>query len=515
MHLNVYQRLLLPVLLLFYSYSVYAHALVSDAKALHVLNRLAFGPSAEDLKHLKTIGIDRYIDEQLSPESIPLPDTLAQQLDTLTTLHLTPVELFLKYGPPVATQGNKPDPEGIKKARIRSQIIVEQAVQARLMRAIESPRQLQEVMVDFWYNHFNVFAPKGLDHLWVGAYEEEAIRPFALGHFRDLLGATAKHPAMLFYLDNWQNTAPNSPGAHGQFQGLNENYARELMELHTLGVNGGYTQEDVIALARILTGWGLRRRDTKGGGDGYGFYFDSKRHDFSDKRFLGHTIKASGMDEGEQALDILAQSPATAEHISYELAQYFVADNPDPALVAALKKRYLETNGDIRAILKTLFHSPQFWQQKNIANKFKTPYQYVISTVRASAIPTHNVRPLYGTLMQLGMPLYACLTPDGYKNTQQAWLSPDAMTRRLSFAVALAGGHLPLTQPAVATMTGGDKRNTMAAAPSTPKVQAIDTANLMATLGDSFSHRTLTAVNAAPPPLRAALILGSPEFMRR
>ncbi len=323
---------------------------------------------------------------------------------------------------------------------------MEQAVQARLWRAVESPRQLQEVMVDFWYNHFNVFAAKGLDHLWVGAYEEQAIRPYALGRFRDLLGATAHHPAMLFYLDNWQNTAPNSPGVRGKQQGLNENYARELMELHTLGVDGGYTQEDVIALARILTGWGLGRprgRDINKGG----FFFDPKRHDFSDKVFLGQTIHGSGVAEGEEALDILARNPATARHISFELAQYFVADEPPSALVERLRKRFLDTDGDIRAVLDTLFHSPEFWDQKYYGNKFKTPYQYVVSAVRATDMKVVNVRPLYGMLMQLGMPLYGCLTPDGYKNTRDAWLNPDAMTRRIGFATALASGRLPLGQP--------------------------------------------------------------------
>jgi uncharacterized protein (DUF1800 family) len=359
----------------------------------------------------------------------------------------------------------------------------------------------------------------------VGAYEEEAIRPYALGHFRQLLEATAKHPAMLFYLDNWQNTAPNSPGAKGRFKGLNETYARELMELHTLGVDGGYTQQDVTTLARILTGWGFTRPLPQDTSDGYWSSFDAKRHDFSDKVFLGQTIKGSGIKEGEQALDILAQSPATAHHISYQLAQYFVADQPPPALVERLAQRFQQTDGDIREVLNTLFHSPEFWDMKNYNAKFKTPYQYVISSVRATGVEVHNFRPIYGMLQQLGMPLYGCLTPDGYKNTQDAWLNPDAMTRRLSFATALASGRLPLSQypkdlgiglPLANTQMPGQDQTAMMPTPpiiSLSKSQPVDATQLSNTLGNYFSAQTQSAIAASPRQLSASLILGSPEFM--
>jgi uncharacterized protein (DUF1800 family) len=195
-----------------------------ECRSLHVLNRLAFGPRPGDVQRVNAIGVERYIQGQLSPDSIPIPASLTQRMAELDTLRMTPPQLFTKYGKPefgAERKGEKPDQAERKQARQRAQIIVQQAAQARLMRAIESPRQLREVMADFWFNHFNVFAAKGLDHLWVGAYEQQAIRPHALGRFRDLLEATAKHPAMLFYLDNWQNTAPNSPGAHGRFEGLN------------------------------------------------------------------------------------------------------------------------------------------------------------------------------------------------------------------------------------------------------------------------------------------------------
>lgn len=507
----------------------YAGEPSDTVRALHVLNRLGYGPRPGDLERVKAMGVERYIEEQLHPESIPLPEELKQKLARLDTLSMTPVELFKEYGPPVGRRGQKPDPQEIKARRQRARVILEQAVQARLVRAIESPRQLEETMVDFWFNHFNVFAGKGLDHLWVGAFEEEAIRPYALGRFRDLLEATARHPAMLFYLDNWMNTAPGSPGARGRFEGINENYARELMELHTLGVAGGYTQQDVIALAKILTGWGIGPRNGKGG-DEYGFRFDPRRHDYSDKVFLGHTIKGSGEHEVEQALDILASSPATARHVSYELAQYFVADHPDPALVEVLARRYSQTGGDIRAVLETLFHSKQFWDAKNFGNKFKTPYQYVISAIRATGEPVQNVRPIYGMLYQLGMPLYGCPTPDGYKNTRDAWLNPDAMTRRLSFATVLASGRLPLNRPmpeeglrpamlkgkmGERTQAMNDARGPAPDSSSRGQAQPVDPGELALTLGNAFSKKTADAVAAAPGQLRAALILGSPEFMQR
>ncbi len=497
---------------------------VTDLKVLHLINRLSFGPRPGEIERVKSIGVERYIQEQLSPD-IPYPADLAAQLDSLETINLSSKEL-LAYSLPLHPKGQKPSREEIMAARGRSRLVQDQAAQARLLQDIKSPRQLQEVMTDFWYNHFNVFAGKGLDGFLVGAYEAEAIRPHALGNFRTLLEATANHPAMLYYLDNWQNTAPNSVGVRGM-QGLNENYAREVMELHTLGVDGGYTQQDVIALARILTGWTFRRSNQPT--DDNGFYFNPKRHDFGDKVFLGQTIKGSGVEEGEQALDILARSPATAHHISYELAQYFVADRPPAALVERLTRRFLATNGDIREVLNTLFHSSEFQDPKNYGNKFKTPYQYVVSAIRATDTEVNNFRPIYGWLQQLGMPLYGCLTPDGYKNTQSAWLNPDAMTRRLSFATALASGRLHLNQAPVVTMANPNLgATTLASLPQTPTQdlvgtmvspqgglsnQPVDAIQLSNTIGSQFSLQTQKAIAASPSQLQSALILGSPEFM--
>ncbi|MBV8120003.1 MAG: DUF1800 domain-containing protein, partial [Alphaproteobacteria bacterium] len=416
----------------------------SQRQALHLLNRLGFGPTLEDLRHVEAIGAQRYIDEQLDPASIPESPELPRRLAALDTLALSPVQLFAEYGPPLPQGGATPSPEEIKAARERSRIIIQQAMEARILRATLSRRQLQEVMVDFWYNHFNVFADKGPDHLWIGAYEMEAIRPFALGEFKDLLLATARHPAMLFYLDNAQNSAPGSRGAAGKDLGINENYAREVMELHTLGVDGGYRQGDVETLARILTGWTIDRPSLRRG-IGDAFVFDPSRHVFGPKIFLGHPIAASGEAEGEEALDILAKSPATAHHVAYELAQYFVADAPPAALVDRLARAFSASNGDIRTVLKALFTSPAF--RDSVGDKYKTPEQFVLSAIRAAGVDVQNPRPLQGAMARLGMPLYRCPTPDGYKNTADAWLNPDAVTLRINFATALARGNLPIAHP--------------------------------------------------------------------
>jgi len=546
-------------------------------RILHVLNRLAFGPRPGDFEHVSAIGPERYVQQQLRPESIAIPIDLTDRVNEYRTLHMPPVALFVEYQRPImlARKDAKAESGGdknaakdaTKDARIQQRIVMREAVEARMMRAIEGPRQLQEVMTAFWFNHFNVFAGKGLDNIWTGSFEETAIRPHTFGKFRTLLGATAHHPAMLFYLDNWQNTAPGSPGSKGKFEGINENYARELMELHTLGVNGGYSQADVIALAHILTGWGIPKPGGGGGNnrgadgngmpraemaglfrlrrmmmqrrrnfmreavDPSGFYFDESRHDFSSKTFLGHQIEGGGIDQGEHALDILARSPATAQHLSYKLAQYFVADDPPKALVERMTRRYLATDGETRAVLETMFTSAEFWDPRCFGGKFKTPYEYVVSCARATGVPIRNYRPLYGTMQILGMPLYGCQTPNGYANTQDAWLNPDAMMTRLSFATALGSGNLPLENPpfeedgdrgatrpeppAVPRKGGGKVNINFDPGPRGPRMTPPDPAQLAATLGDYFTPATANAVEAAPTNLRAPLILGSPEFMKR
>jgi uncharacterized protein (DUF1800 family) len=382
------------------------------------------------------------------------------------------------------------DDDARQRRRQQQALVAREAAEARLLRAIDSPRQLEEVMVEFWFNHFNVFSGKGVVRALASSYERDAIRPYALGSFRALLGATARHPAMLAYLDNAVSSAPRTD-AKGKAAGLNENYARELMELHTLGVDGGYSQRDVTELARMLTGWTFDQRRLARSGET--FRFDPRRHDQGAKTWLGHEIAPNGQAEGEYALDVLAVHPATARHLAYELAQYFVADAPPPALVERMAATWTSSGGNIRAVLQTLFASPEFMRPAAAGAKFKTPYQFVVSAVRASALPVTKVGPLVNTMSQLGMPLYGCQTPDGYKNTQDAWLNPDALTRRIAFASALAAGKLPLADvPA-----------------------PLDPDGLQATLAVALSPRTLDIARGKPDNLRSAMLLGSPDFMQR
>jgi uncharacterized protein (DUF1800 family) len=484
-----------------------------NPKILHVLNRLTLGPKPGDVERVQQMGVERYIQQQLEPNSIPEPTNLRAQLQSLKTLSMSPMELAQEFGRPKQQADTKTTMEERKAYREKLRQVTEEAVQARLLRATASPRQLEEVMVDFWFNHFNVFANKGQGRLWVGAYEQQAIRPHVFGRFRDLLGATAHHPAMLFYLDNWQNTDPNSPGARGRFKGLNENYARELMELHTLGVNGGYTQKDVVTLAKILTGWTIQQRPNANNPSPQGFRFDAKRHDSSPKVFLGKPIQGKGEAEGEEALDLLAASPATARHISFRLAQYFVADKPPDVLVNRLAQNYLSTGGNIKDLLRTLLSSSEFQDPKFYQVKFKTPYQYVLSAVRATGVEVRNARPIYTALQQLGMPLYGCQSPDGYKNTKEAWLNPDAMTRRLSFATALASGRIPLS--AVPTESLGNRTAQQDRVQGSMMAASLNPIQLTQTLGSGFSLKTQQAIANNPPALQSALLLGSPEFMHR
>lgn len=505
--------------------ALHAAPLPPRQQAVHVLNRLAFGPRPGDVERVQRMGVQQYIDEQLHPENIPLPAELSARLDQLATVKRSAGAAlgdFIELRKEVRN-----DDDGAKqRRRIEQGRVMREEAEARLLRAVESPRQLEEVMVDFWFNHFNVFAGKGVDRALVTSYERDAIRPNALGSFRSLLGATAKHPAMLFYLDNVVSSTPR-PNAKGRAQGLNENYARELMELHTLGVDAGYSQRDVTELARMLTGWTFDQRRLVRMDET--FRFDAGRHDNGAKTWLGRDVAPSGQAEGEMALDVLAMHPSTARHVSFQLAQYFVSDTPPPALVERMAKTWLASGGEIRAVLKTLFSSSEFMDSEAAGAKFKTPYQFVVSAVRASSTPLVNVGPLVGTMTQLGMPLYGCQTPDGYKNTQEAWLNPDALTRRIAFATALAQGRLPLATlppapPSMQNMAGNDALPpamsmsmpavAAAPAPSAKPPVAVDPAALQATLAGALSPATLDTIARHPDNLRAAMLLGSPDFMQ-
>ena len=316
--------------------------------------------------------------------------------------------------------------------------------QAKVLRAVYSERQLEEVMTDFWFNHFNVFLFKESDPYLIASYEREVIRPHALGKFRDLLGAVAKSPAMLVYLDNWQSMGPNSQAAGGRIgqapnatapkRGLNENYGRELMELHTLGVDGGYTQQDVTEVARVFTGWTVQPDQ------GFEFAFDPRRHEPGVKTVLSKSIRESGINEGLQVLDTLATSPATAKFICTKLARRFVADDPPPALVEAMARDFLSTGGDIKEVLRTMFHSKEFWSPAVYRKKIKTPFEFVVSAIRATGSEVPNPMPVVQAIAKMGMPLYQMQPPTGYSTQAEAWMSSDALLDRLNFSVSLTSG---------------------------------------------------------------------------
>jgi uncharacterized protein (DUF1800 family) len=326
-------------------------------------------------------------------------------------------------------------------------VVVAELQQAKVLHAMYSERQLEEVMTDFWFNHFNVFIYKDQNQYLVTSYERDVIRPNALGKFRDLLGGVAKSPAMLFYLDNWLSMGPNSqaagvkpgqpPNPNAPTKGLNENYGRELLELHTLGVDGGYSQADVTEVARVFTGWTILPMD-----QGWGFVFDPKRHEPGPKSVLGKTISENGLNEGLEVLDMLAKNPATARFISTKLARRFVADDPPPALVEAMAQKFLSSDGDIKEVLRTMVHSKEFWSPEVYRKKVKTPLEFVASAIRATGTQVQNPMPIVQALNKMGMPLYQMQPPTGYSTKAQAWMNSDALLERLNFSVSLTSGGI-------------------------------------------------------------------------
>jgi uncharacterized protein (DUF1800 family) len=432
------------------------------------------------------------------------------------------------------------------------QVVVNELTQAKLLRAIYSERQLDEVMTDFWFNHFNVFINKGADRYLLTSYERDAIRPHALGKFEDLLVATAKSPAMLFYLDNWLSVGPDSeialgipphqPHRHGpgpsansrpnnrprgkskarQASGLNENYGRELMELHTLSVNGGYSQKDVTEVAKVFTGWKLDQ--PKQGG---AFRFEKRMHEPGDKIVLGHRIKEHGEKEGLEVLHLLAHNPNTAHFISQKLAMRFVSDDPPPALVDRMSKTFLKKHGDIREVLRTMFKSPEFWSPDAYRAKVKTPLEFVVSAVRASGAQVEDARALVGTLNNMGMMPYGMTPPTGYSMKADVWVNSSALLGRMNFALGLAAGKIRgiKIDSAVGTAAGASEA-------MTDPQQTLATLEKSLLSGDisKQTHDTISKQLEDPkisrrrlddpkrPPNVAAitgLILGSPEFQRR
>ena len=457
-----------------------------DAAITHVLNRLTYGPRPGDVERVRTMGIQKWIETQLAPARID-NTALEARLTRLETLTLDSQTIQREYSGPAMVERRKrqqenPDavrpepgamrndpnmPRGpVNEAQRKDRQVIADIEEAKLLRAVYSERQLEEVLVDFWFNHFNVFAGKGATRNYVSEYEREAIRPYVLGNFRDMLGATAKSPAMLFYLDNWQSSVEQSASemaigaarrgrlAAGRpadappqrSRGINENYARELMELHTLGVDGGYTQQDIVNVARAFTGWTIQPRL------GSGFMFVAPRHDRGEKTVLGHTIKAGGgVNDGEQVLDIVAAHPATARHIATKLAIRFVSDNPPQQLIDRAAAKFTATKGDLREVLKTILTSPEFLSADAYRAKVKTPLEFVASALRASGADVRTAVPLARTLRDMGMPLYFCQPPTGYDETATTWVSAGALVSRMNFAVdlsknAIRGVRVPLSE---------------------------------------------------------------------
>ncbi|HWW86120.1 MAG TPA: DUF1800 domain-containing protein [Vicinamibacterales bacterium] len=490
-----------------------------DKAIVHVLNRMAFGPKPGDVERVRSIGVDRFIDEQLHPERIRDAE-VSSHLTGLESVTMSSRAIAQSYELPqieakkevrqeakqaAATSADaalKPDP-----AQKRANEVVVELSEQKILRAIYSERQLQEVLTDFWFNHFNVDARKGPDRFMLTEYERETIRPRVLGKFRDLLGATAKSPAMLFYLDNWLSVDPNRPRPPqnpNAPKGLNENYGRELMELHTLGVDGGYSQKDVTEVARAFTGWTIDR-PRQGGG----FTFNPRVHDPGQKIVLGHIIKAGGGEsDGEQVLDILATHPSTARFIATKLVRRFVSDAPPQSLVDRAATRFRETDGDLREVLRTILTSPEFMSADAYRAKVKTPFEFVVSSVRAMGADVQDAVVLVRTLQQLGMPLYMCQPPTGYKDTADGWVNTGALVNRMNFALRLSSGQLP------GVMVGDLESSTLLSDPSGN--EGPDRVIVSTLLGNDASDSTrATIARAGRAPQMAALTLGAPEFQRK
>jgi uncharacterized protein (DUF1800 family) len=436
-----------------------------------------------------------------------------------------------------------------------SQVVMSELMQAKLLRAIYSQRQFEEVMTDFWFNHFNVFVDKGLDRVMLTSYERDVIRPHALGKFEDLLVATAKSPAMLFYLDNFLSVGPDSPQALGlpahpagrgpygmrypprprpnpgkARSGLNENYGRELLELHTLSVNGGYTQRDVTEAAKIFTGWTIDKP-----AEGGGFKFDPRMHEPGPKVVMGHRFKPKGEGEGLELLHRLATSPQTAHFISLKLAERFVADDPPADLVNRMAKTFLKKKGDIRDVLETMFHSPEFWDDATYRAKVKTPLEFVASAVRATGAEIDDPQPLVGQLNRMGMPLYGAQPPTGYSMKAETWVSSSSLLNRMNFALALTSGKIKGVRVDTAQLTGGSAAPADADAALSALEAELVAGGVSQQTHDSIVAQVAAGKNSAPqktnnkadarkpanPPRSpdvsaiAGLLLGSPEFQRR
>ena len=547
-------------------------ALTEDQKILHVLNRLGFGPRPGDLEKVKSVGLQKYIEQQLSPAAID--DAAAEaKVRNLEVFNMSTAQVFAKYPNPGAllrqleggrqaqadaqarrnaatmpASGEPAQPEARSEAdrRERQRKLQElyrkydlrpagqmmpQIVSNRVLRAVYSERQLQEVMVDFWQNHFNVFSGKNAVRWYIPSYERDVLRKHALGNFRDLVAGTAQHPAMLFYLDNFESVAPSAGdqnrGGNGRLaqavrngtltpqmrerikrnqgltdaeldqrikrlqtaaqnqrrRGINENYARELMELHTLGVDGGYTQKDIVEVARAFTGWtiadprGYRRaaagmikgeedrrltRLQRQAGvpddiDSGEFYFNANWHDGGEKTVLGQKVNEGGVKDGLKVIDILVKHPSTAKFIARKLAVKFVSDKPSEALVSRVAEAFTKSNGDIKATLRAMFSDKEFFAPENYRAKIKTPFELAVSSVRALGGNTNGGRAMMAMLNKLGEVPYGYQAPTGYPDSAEDWVNTGALLERLNFAVAVASNRIPGTRVDLKQFAGDSK----------------------------------------------------------
>src|SRR5262245_43940857 len=560
--------------------------MTEDQRVAHVLSRLTFGARPGDFERVKALGVEAFINQQLDPDSIdnsaviarlrrlptlgmatpviieqytppkpvaspvpvpaktteampspdlkPAPLNQTPQIDKNSGMTAMPAEMNSKAGDADAMAAPQASPKPTPPPK-NPQMVVTELQRAKLLRAVYGERQLYEVMVDFWENHFSIFANKDDDRYLLTAFDRETIRPFALGRFRDLLGATAHSPAMLFYLDNWRSSVPRPYPAKGEKPagvdgGLNENYARELMELHTLGVDGGYTQKDVQEVARCFSGWTIQKPNEQGL-----FVYRPGFHDDAEKVVLGHRIlPGGGPADGERVLDILATHPATARFIATKLARRFISDDPPPSAIDRATAVFLKTDGSIRETLRSIITSPEFFSAPAYRSKVRSPLEYVAAAIRATSAETDGDRPLLDLIGRMGQPLFGRITPDGYSDRAEQWLSSGAMVARLNFAAALAGNRIKgsnvkldqllqdvdqnnralVTAKLTDLLLFGDvSERTRAALTKALEAESVDATPSTPSVPVAFDAK------ASPPaayvPALATLLIGSPEFQKR
>jgi len=590
--------------------------LSADEAIQHALSRLAYGPRPGDVGRIKQMGLSKWIDQQLNPNTID-DKAVEARLENYPTLRMSTTKLLAEYPqpkqaakkeglskeefkqqqmqqrradiaaekgaqqasaetasdgesmkdipPPIKQEsgnattpgagGNRlsVDPNAVPRAIAddskRPQRVVEELAMTKVTRAIYSERQLQQVMDDFWFNHFNVYAAKGEVKWYLTSYERDVIQPHTLGKFKDLVEATAKSPAMLFYLDNFLSADPRAaqriameramrqsrrggfggrqrfpmPQQQGQKKkqerGLNENYGRELMELHTLGVDGGYSQKDVTEVARCFTGWTIEKPR-----ENPEFKFDERLHDPDTKIVLGKKIHNGGMGDGKEVIDLLVKHPSTAKFISTKMARRFVSDTPPQSLIAKMAQTFQSSDGDIRAVMRTMIYSPEFWSREAFRAKIKTPYELVISAARALGTDVDTPMPLVAWTGRIGEPLYQCQPPTGYSDKADAWVNTGALLNRLNYSLALAGNKVRGSRSDAATLLGVDT----AADPKVALNRAVEmflggeaARGTVETLEKQIEDPQIVQAKLDDPVKRVdmgvvtGLVLGAPEFQRR